>query len=550
MEINEQMWLVRTRGGDFLGPYTEGQLILEVNAGTFSPDDEIAPSGGYWISAQKLVNREDTEFTKTSTRQTNTTRSISVYPSESNAALKESPANQSQAVAPQPIPTLPAEQPTANRSQRPILAILISALFVVSLLFIRLLSTTQTEAPDKPSTNLQTSENTPLVNEVYSMIRSGEREAALVKLTKYHQTPRANDEFSYQIPYAGLLITEGVSNQRATRALEEIVASNAASEGIKSQAHRWLGYMQLAQDSDDRGVSHFLQALLMNPKDTAAKFNLGRAYLKQGLAAKALDYFKLAELEMPDLWLIHIYKGHAKVELKKFNEARFDLKRATEISNERWLTYVYYGLFLAGVLNEPADAQEAMRRMLTRDPYYEINSPPPFGFFFTEENYGDYLEAFLRIMGNKSQRLTEVGRLYIRYLQNGPASREGRRILRLAKNGGIVTRVIALKVLLDNDAPRKALLEALSRLPPALDEFGYYAYVLKGEALLKLGLVDEAGESLKRALLMGPKTAISRLAHAKWLKKTGKDADAADELKSILTYHPNYIPAILSLRNL
>src|SRR5262249_21323537 len=61
-------WLVRTHKGEILGPFTQHQLLEELKKLTFSPDDEIAPSTGQWVSAQALIHREPDEVTRTSTR--------------------------------------------------------------------------------------------------------------------------------------------------------------------------------------------------------------------------------------------------------------------------------------------------------------------------------------------------------------------------------------------------------------------------------------------------------------------------------------------------
>ena len=62
-------WLVRTRTGEVLGPFTQHELLENLQRHVFTVEDEIAPSGGLWISAQTLTHRDSSdESTYTSTR--------------------------------------------------------------------------------------------------------------------------------------------------------------------------------------------------------------------------------------------------------------------------------------------------------------------------------------------------------------------------------------------------------------------------------------------------------------------------------------------------
>src|SRR5438045_1566664 len=100
MDNNVKEWLIRTRTGEILGPYTQRELFEELMKRTFTYDDEIAPSKGHWISAQTLSNREVEEFTRTSTRnQTITTKSM---PSHSLAAAQAMPGRTDDELTPTP----------------------------------------------------------------------------------------------------------------------------------------------------------------------------------------------------------------------------------------------------------------------------------------------------------------------------------------------------------------------------------------------------------------------------------------------------------------
>src|SRR5947209_7590075 len=85
MSTPAKEWLVRTRTGEVFGPFTQKELFEELRKQTFSLEDEIAPSKGFWISAQTLQNHETEEFTLTHTRNQTVTSSV-LTNSHSNAA--------------------------------------------------------------------------------------------------------------------------------------------------------------------------------------------------------------------------------------------------------------------------------------------------------------------------------------------------------------------------------------------------------------------------------------------------------------------------------
>lgn len=152
------------------------------------------------------------------------------------------------------------------------------------------------------------------------------------------------------------------------------------------------------------------------------------------------------------MWLIHIYKGRARAALSDMQEARFAFMTAVQTAEDRWLNYIYFSLFLVGI-REPLAAQNTLQKMLARDPHYEINSPPPLGFYQEPINYDEYEGAFMEVMKSGSRKLQQLGKTYISYLKNGPNSPDGEKLLRMADKGDLTSRVLALKVQLDNNAP-------------------------------------------------------------------------------------------------
>lgn len=567
MSPNKTLWLVRTRMGEILGPFSQADLLKEMQESTFGSDDEIAPSHGVWISAQTLLHRESgDEFTQTMTKSRAVTDSVSLpssptksdYPSDgdpsgtqANAALKlvqesELIPRYTQQIQHRPQ-TLPgsSQTPTAPKTKkrsllRPLLFVIITA----SLIWVALERKDRQGNPVASRQSLPpVTTESPFLREVQILIRVGKRQSALEKLRSHHQKRKPKTDIAYTIPYAALLITEGESTPRAKKILEQTLNSKVAAPNIKAEAHLWLGYIKLSQDIGDFGSNHFQETLQIDPKNAAARFNLGRAYLKQEKYKKALEYFQFAELEAPEMWLIHIYKGRARAAVSNMQEARFAFMTAVQTAEDRWLNYIYFSLFLVGI-REPLAAQNILRKMITRDPHYEGHAPPPLGFYQEPINYDEYEGAFLEVMRDGSRKLQQLGKTYIGYLKNGPRSPEGKRLLRLAESGGLMSKVIALKVQLDNSVSARQLTRTLGKLPANLSEFGYYAYLLRGEAQLRLGRIKEAQADFKRALLLEPKSAIGRLTYANFLKRTNQTENATNEIRNLLNFHPNYIPAL------
>jgi tetratricopeptide (TPR) repeat protein len=549
MQPSPKDWLVRTRNGEILGPFSQNDLLEELHKSTFSADDEIAPSGGRWVSAQALTHHDVEEFTRTSTRTS--TRTHGPGASEDREDLEDltpTPdffSRPGRGEGPSSSETF-SFPPNGWHRLAPFMVSFV-ALMVLWTVFQSLKAKKERLAEVPRPTLLASEGDSAFVQKIYEEIHAGQTKRALDELTKYHEKGPPLGDVEYLIPYAGLLISEKESLGRAKKMLDTVLTS-AASATLKAHAHQWLGYLLLSQEEGDMGENHFLEALELNPRDAATRFNLGRAYLAQEKYSSALDYLQLAELEAPDLWLIHIYKGSVKLSLGNSEEARGSFKTALQSSPDRWIGYLFYALFLRGN-HELESAQDILKKMLTRDPNYETETPPPFGFFQEKVNYAEYLKAFLQVMDHTSGEDYEVGKLYIGFLLGGPNSPEGKRLEGFAEKGGLTAKILVLKVLLDREASSEELKVALARLPPNLNPFGYYAYVLRAQVRTKLGLYDDAQGDLQKALLLEPKAAISHWALASVLKTVHHTADAQSELRHLLTYHPDYIPGIVSFQN-
>ena len=558
MENEVKNWLVRTRSREILGPYSQRELLIEVQKNTFSPEDEIAPSQGHWISAETLLNRDTDEFTRTSTRNfTVTHATASITQSENTNSQKIDSEDLTPApeflVRPTMEPPLKRKVPRANPkklSSNP--GPIIAGLLGVAGLWILANYLKPREMPVAPQEVSPvvadqanpTKGSSPFVRKIYSMIQSGQNATALQELNQYHESKAAKGDLEYLIPYSALLITEGESPSRARKYLNSILVSSSDRD-LKAQAHRWLGYLSLSQGERDFGESHFLESLQLNPRDAAARFNLGRAYLMQKRYLQAIDYLNLAEPEVQDKWLVHIYKGRARMDLEQYEKAAASFKQAVDLSKDRWICYIYYALFWHKT-GRPEKAMSILSDMLRRDPRYEINSPPALGLYQEGVNYGEYLNAYNHMTEKVSGPEKEMGKLYISYLLNGPDSAEAKRIEAVAeKKEGLMAKVLALKVALDRQSTNKEVETALERLPNSVSKFGFYAYVLRGEAYLRLGKVTEARTDFSRALTLEPLSAISNWANAMLLKRQSREDEARQKIRALLGYHPNYIPALV-----
>jgi tetratricopeptide (TPR) repeat protein len=546
MPTSAREWLVRTRNREVFGPFSQRELLEELQKNTFTADDEIASSAGQWISAQTLLHREVDEVTRTQTRNQTFSQSITV----DNPGTEPAPKVEELTPTPESPAAFPkrAEPKAPKPSRAPLfLTAVLSALFV-TILFLAIKETPSSRQSVIPANTPNYIEGeSPFVKEIYRLIQAGESQVALKKLTAYHEKQPAKDDLEYLIPYSALLITEGESPSRAKKFLEQVISAQV-SPALKSRAHHWLGYLALSDEDGDMGENHFLEALQLNPKDPAARFNLGRAYLKQRRYSQALDYLQLAELEVPELWLVHLFKGRAKNALGNTEEARSSFKIAIQSSPERWITYIYFATFLK-LNNEWDQARQTLRKMLTQDPRYELQSPPPFGFYQEKVDYEQYLKIFAEVMERYPGEEKELGKLYLTYLlghANGSPALVGKQIERMAERDSLFGRVLALQVLIDRDARAEEIKSLFVKLPPNLNDFGYYAYVLRGDAKLRLGLVGEAQKDFERALLLEPKSAVAHWAYANLLKRLNRKNDAHSELRSLLSVHPTYIPGLLS----
>ena len=228
MNKNEKEWLVRTRTGEILGPFTQHELVEEMQKRTFYPEDEIAPAFGQWVSAQGLSHHDVDEVTRTSTRSQTFSRQTTSTPDAHLEVEEVTPTPTPEFIRPFPSPQTktPTPDPISGSHTIPEMRLSIRNWAPIALAVIVLMGLWKFVGELKPSpqnNGTQTNnsshsleESSPFLREIYGMIHEGKNQAALKKLTEMHERGGNSDD-DYLIPYAGLLMTEKESESRARR---------------------------------------------------------------------------------------------------------------------------------------------------------------------------------------------------------------------------------------------------------------------------------------------------------------------------------------------
>lgn len=534
---DKQLWLVRTKTGDILGPFRQSDLEGNLKKNVFTEEDEIAPPNTPWIRASILLSSSE-EVTRTATR--NQTLSQPTVSMSGNAAPKLS--------IEENIPELRPPQeiriPTTSKGVKHAVApFLLGSILVVGIwsLFVQSRQVAPRKTPLKAEEQGASSE---FLKTVYGLLRRGEHPAALEILRRHHASSNPSDYPEYAILMAAIEISIDQNTSDAKRTLTKILSQSPTNEA-RSAAHRWLGFLMLAKDEGDMGENHFLEALQLDPKNAAARFNLGRAYLKQERFIQALDYFQLAELELPDLWLIHIYKGRARSELGQFPQAEKHFLRAVELEPDRWLSYIYHALFLAS-RDKTQEAEEALSKMILRDPKYEQLSPVPWGFFQERTNYQEYQSVFSHIMSNRPAAERTLGKLLIQFASTPSPSQDLiNRLLDLAKQGSIPAKLAIIEHAV-RVSDRSQVELSTNQLQGDLISFGAHAYLTRARALALLSRPSEAERDFKSALDLDRSSAEGHWSYAEFLGAQGRRGEMTDHLERLLAFHPEYIPAIVA----
>ncbi|MBI1860804.1 MAG: tetratricopeptide repeat protein [Deltaproteobacteria bacterium] len=528
---HNRLWLVRTRSGEILGPFDQAELKDHLDRDLFDPMDEIAPSNAPWMKADVLLTTDE-EVTRTSTRNqtvTQTTQTIDTAMAHVRPSLPE----------PKLVPPTPMSIQTLQSKVAPFIMGSLLILGIWSLIM-------QSHNVGSRERRIR-SENragSEFLATIYSLINRGETTIALNILTKHHSDAKPTDYPAYIIPMAAVLITHSQNLGLAKKLLTQVLSEDHPAT-IKAPVHRWLGFLMLSQGEGDMGENHFLEALQLDPKDAAARFNLGRAYLKQERFIQSLDYLQLAELELPDLWIVHIYKGRARSELGHYQQAEQSFRKAVELDPDRWVSYIYYALFAAS-RQDTALAQTILRQMILRDPSYEQLSPPPWGFFHEKTNPLEYLSVYTHLMNGASHPERILGRHLIQGLSGGGAESKG--VRELASHGNRFAQLVLLREDLASGS-LKDLTSTLEVLHGDLRDFGTLAYVTRAQAQASLGRKNDAENDFKFALTLEPSSAIAHWAYAEYLSQNGRKPEAESQIQQILNFHPNYIPALVAATN-
>jgi tetratricopeptide (TPR) repeat protein len=127
----------------------------------------------------------------------------------------------------------------------------------------------------------------------------------------------------------------------------------------------------------------------------------------------------------------------------------------------------------------------------------------------------------------------------------GNIQRELKRLEKLAERGHFLARILSLKISTEHFIDENILQQRLQRVPSDVKQFGAYAYYVRAEALLHLGRTEAALAEFEKALQVDPRSASSRLALAQLLYKMGERERAKQQIRSLLEFHPEHIPALI-----
>jgi tetratricopeptide (TPR) repeat protein len=93
-----------------------------------------------------------------------------------------------------------------------------------------------------------------------------------------------------------------------------------------------LGGIESHQQHTKTAEEYFRHALSLDPKLASSQYQLARVYQQEGNSAKALEADALLEL-VPDNSSAHYLRGQILQRLGRTDEAKAEMRRATEISN-------------------------------------------------------------------------------------------------------------------------------------------------------------------------------------------------------------------------
>lgn len=537
-------WMVRTKANEILGPYSQKELWEAFTQGFFSTQDEIALSQNHWISAQVLSQYIQEEFTSTKNEGSGSvTVSVSVTATESELETEtvSSKATSTPSDERKASPQLRRQENFSdNTYSEPSKStgkwwyILGTAVvtFLVTYLFFSGNGETNKFSIHK---EIQTFED--LKDSVQASIKSQSYDKALEHIGSFRQKKSAQLNPEISMLEASVYVYQNEPT-KARKILDPLLLSSQPN--LQFQAHFWTGFIDLQLGQEDMGENHFLAALELNPKDAASRFNLGRAFLKSGKYRQALDYLQLAELELPKFWLISIYKGRARQELGQIEQADLAFRMSIQASPDRWLPYFYYALFQFRN-KEKEKAVQTLKKMLTKDSAFELLSPVPYGFFQEKINYEEYRDATQKILSKDNWEDKEVVIAYMNFLSSPEDC-----LSKIKNIPGETTfsKLLLLKMSYALNDDRDSIEKRLKDIPTEVGEYGAFGYLVRGKAAASLNNLSQSEKEFEKAILTDPKSAEAHWALYEVYQKREKFREAEQVKKELLSFHPDYIPAL------
>jgi len=95
-----------------------------------------------------------------------------------------------------------------------------------------------------------------------------------------------------------------------------------------------LGIIEANQQRARQAEQYFKQALRLDPDLASSRYQLARVYQSEGEYAKALSEIDIAARLQPQNTSIHYLRGQILQHLRRMQEARAEMQKATQISND------------------------------------------------------------------------------------------------------------------------------------------------------------------------------------------------------------------------
>jgi len=238
---------------------------------------------------------------------------------------------------------------------------------------------------------------------------------------------------------------------------------------ITAEVRRVLGWAELERNRVDAGIKQFLQALEMEPQDSASQFGLAVAYRRNGMLDEAgVELEKVRELD-PKFPALALEKGRLAEATGDMDGAVVSYREALEESPKDALLKSRLGAVLV-ITGQLEEGEKLLLEVIEAQPYSA-----------EAEHY--------------------LGRVELERGQTEPARQHFLRAARLESDSGLYRMYVAW-VALESNEMTTALreLDTALKLDPTLGD----AYWLRARIRIRAGVVRDALGDLRKAIELNP----------------------------------------------